>query len=177
MAAVVPEPECEPTEQDERGDEDKQFHWHVLSHLMARSVDSQFSQSGLDRLVGTLSDGVGPLHRRLANALRLAIACGEVAVGQSLPAERTLARQLAVSRATVVAAYELLREEQLLERRQGSGTRVRSTPTPAQPVGRLNGALNRNTIFRRLTDGPDGTIDLTGAYLLEPGTLPEDAAR
>jgi DNA-binding transcriptional MocR family regulator len=111
------------------------------------------------------------LYRRLASSLRTAIARGDLSVGELLPPERILARQLAVSRSTVVAAYALLCDEQLLERRQGSGTRIRSAP--ARRGGGLPGALNRNTLFRRLTDGPDGTIDLTGAYLLEPGGMPD----
>src|SRR5262245_65828466 len=81
-----------------------------------------------DRLVAKLgpwSSRSGPLYRRLAEALRAGIERGEIEVGRRLPPERTLARQLAVSRTTVVQAYDLLRRDEWLESRQGSGTWVR----------------------------------------------------
>ena len=140
---------------------------------MDRSLQRQLDPNGLLHRLDIWSTSDGPLYRRLAAALRQAIRRGDLTVGEALPPERILARQLAVSRSTVVAAYEILREEHLLERRQGSGTRIRSAPP--QRGGGLSTALTRNTIFRRLMDGPGGTIDLTGAYLLEPGGLPTHA--
>jgi DNA-binding transcriptional MocR family regulator len=137
---------------------------------MARAENSQFATNGLLHRLDVWSAGSGPLYRRLAIALRTAVARGDLSIGDVLPPERVLARQLKVSRSTVVAAYALLQDEHLLERRQGSGTRVSSAPPQR---GNLPGTLNRNTLFRRLTDGPGGTVDLTGAYLLEPGGLPE----
>src|SRR5579864_4562549 len=140
---------------------------------MDRSLQRQLASNGLLQRLDAWSDGSGPLYRRLANALRTAISRGDLTVGELLPPERILARQLSVSRSTVVAAYELLQDERLLERRQGSGTRICSAP-PRRGNG-LASTLNRNTLFRRITDGPGGTIDLTGAYLLEPGGLPQAA--
>ena len=140
---------------------------------MDRSLQRQFDANGLLQRLDVWSTADGPLYKRLASALRGAISRGDLTVGEVLPPERLLARQLAVSRSTVVAAYEILRDEHLLERRQGSGTRIRSAP-PQRGTG-VASTLNRNTLFRRITDGPGGTIDLTGAYLLEPGGLPEHA--
>ena len=57
----------------------------------------------------------GPLYRRLADALRDAIERGEIETGTRLPPERVLARQLAVSRTTVVQAYDVLRSDEWLE--------------------------------------------------------------
>src|SRR5262249_5763660 len=122
-------------------------------------------------LIDDWANADGPLYRRLGDGIRLAIARGDLAVGQVLPPERILARELAVSRSTVVASYEMLRDEGLLERRQGSGTRVRSRPATAVQAGVLNPALNRNTLFRSMANGTGNTIDLTGAYLLEPSEL------
>jgi DNA-binding transcriptional MocR family regulator len=73
--------------------------------------------------------GDAPLYRQLADALRHAVDRGEVPLGTVLPPERALAKSLAVSRATVVAAYDRLKAEGWLESRQGSGTWVR---TPAE---------------------------------------------
>jgi DNA-binding transcriptional MocR family regulator len=144
---------------------------------MDRPVHGQLAANGLVQLIGAWSDTEGPLYRRLADGLRAAIARGDLSIGQLLPPERLLARHLAISRSTVVTAYELLRDEGLLERRQGSGTRVHSAPVqPARGAG-LDVTLNRNTLFRRMTEGSGSTIDLTGAYLLEPGGLPDDVLR
>jgi DNA-binding transcriptional MocR family regulator len=123
--------------------------------------------------LGAWSAGRGPLYRRLADALRSAVDRGDLPPGTRLPPERLLARTLSVSRSTVVAAYDLLEQVEVLDRRQGSGTRVAETnerhrPADPAPVSR---ALSRNTLFRRITDGPDGTIDFIGAYLLGGGGL------
>jgi DNA-binding transcriptional MocR family regulator len=142
---------------------------------MARSIQSQFELNGLLQRLDPWSSGSGPLYRRLASAVRAAVSRGDLSVGELLPPERVLAQQLKISRSTVVAAYELLQDELLLERRQGSGTRVSSAP-PRRGSG-LPSTLTRNTLFRRITEGPNGTIDLTGAYLLEPGGVPESLAQ
>ena len=63
-------------------------------------------------------------YQRLAGVLREAIGQGELPAGSRLPPERNLARSLGVSRTTVVAAYDLLKQEGLLRGRQGSGTFV-----------------------------------------------------
>jgi DNA-binding transcriptional MocR family regulator len=123
-------------------------------------------------VLGRWSDGRGPLYRRLAAALSAAARRGELAPGMRLPAERTLARALSLSRSTVVAAYELLRQEEVVDRRQGSGTRVRALadgPRAEPPAAGGGAFLGRNTLFGRLTDGTDGTIDFHGAYLLGGG--------
>jgi DNA-binding transcriptional MocR family regulator len=133
-------------------------------------IDSQLAQIGLD-VLPMWTPGRGPLHRSLASALREAIRSGQLPSGFRLPAERQLAQRLHISRTTVVAAYELLRQEDLVERRQGSGTRVRGAQRSA-PAALQVEPPSRNSLFRRLTDGPDETIDLVGAYLLSPEGLP-----
>ncbi|HVH19684.1 MAG TPA: winged helix-turn-helix domain-containing protein, partial [Myxococcota bacterium] len=70
------------------------------------------------------SAGTGPMYSRLAHAMRSAIERGELPGGSRLPPERPLAEALEVSRTTVVLAYQRLRDEGLVESRQGSGTWV-----------------------------------------------------
>jgi GntR family transcriptional regulator/MocR family aminotransferase len=70
------------------------------------------------------------LHRQLYEALRGAIAKGGVAAGSLLPSTRWLARHLAVSRNTVLNAYETLASEGLVDGKIGSGTAVRSGVRP-----------------------------------------------
>jgi DNA-binding GntR family transcriptional regulator len=69
-----------------------------------------------------------PLYARIADDLRTRIAGGLLPDGFRVASSRTLARQLGVSRNSVIAAYELLTAEGLLESRHGSGTRVRVAP-------------------------------------------------
>jgi len=119
--------------------------------------------------LGPWSSRPGPLYRRLADALRAAVERGEIEVGRRLPPERTLARQLAVSRTTVVQAYDLLRSDQWLESRQGSGTWVSRAPAAAAGLGEWTPAgttvmMKRDTFVAGLTPRP-GTIDLTCACL------------
>ena len=72
-------------------------------------------------------DGRGPLYGQLARALKSAVVQGRIAPGSRLPATRTLAIALGVSRNTVLGAYELLCAEQVAIARQGSGTVVADT--------------------------------------------------
>jgi GntR family transcriptional regulator / MocR family aminotransferase len=65
-----------------------------------------------------------PLYRKIYEAIRTAILSGEFASGVRLPATRDLAKQLGVSRLTVVNAYEQLFAEGYLEGKTGSGTFV-----------------------------------------------------
>ena|SRR5689334_4468571 len=70
-----------------------------------------------------------PLYLRIAEDLRRSIAGGKLPAGARLPSSRVLARQLGVSRNSVVAAYETLGAEGILASRRGSGTVVRRAPS------------------------------------------------
>lgn len=76
------------------------------------------------------------LAARLALALRQLITAGLLAPGEQLPSERLLARALHVSRPTVSAALNQLRETGILISRQGSGTRVATRPAQSQAADR-----------------------------------------
>ena len=78
----------------------------------------------LVRLLGSWSGGKGPLQQKLSRGLMQAIRHGVLNPGVRLPSERALAEALRVSRTTVVAAYDALREGGWLESRSGSGTWV-----------------------------------------------------
>ena len=67
-------------------------------------------------------------YRRLADALRCRIVSGELGPGTRLPSERELAEASSVSRTTVVAAYNLLRADALVQTRRGLGTWVVPPP-------------------------------------------------
>ncbi|UQA95805.1 MocR-like transcription factor YczR [Streptomyces halobius] len=79
---------------------------------------------GSHRLAGLLSATAGdrPGYRALAQGVRTLLLDGRIALHTRLPAERELASALGVSRATVTAAYDLLREGGYAHSRRGSGT-------------------------------------------------------
>jgi DNA-binding transcriptional MocR family regulator len=112
--------------------------------------------------LGRWSSGRGPLHVLLAARLRRLIDEGEVVPGAPLPPDRALALTLAVGRSTVVAAYDLLRQDGRIVRRQGSGTRVAGDgfAGPEPPgVRQTTGA----PIFLNLLEPRDGVIPLACA--------------
>src|SRR5215218_1701151 len=74
-----------------------------------------------------------PLRRQLAGELREAIRAGRLRTGVRLPASRTLAEQLGVSRGVVTDAYEQLGAEGWLAARRGAGTVVAAAPAAAAP--------------------------------------------
>ena len=68
------------------------------------------------------------LHDQVAAQIRRAIAEGEAKPGERLPPARHLAAVMHVNTNTVLRALRLLRDEGLLELRQGHGIRVTGTP-------------------------------------------------
>ncbi|MDP9588745.1 UNVERIFIED_ORG: GntR family transcriptional regulator/MocR family aminotransferase [Shinella zoogloeoides] len=78
-----------------------------------------------------------PLHARIQRAIRQLIVDGALGPGKPLPASRTLAKSLGVSRDTVEAAYAQLHAEGFIDRRVGSGTFIAEMMEFA-PVQRLS---------------------------------------
>lgn len=115
---------------------------------------------GAGRVVTLLGDwrGDGPAHGRLAATLRSLILDGRLPIDALLPPERSLAAALAVSRATVNAAYDQLRREGYLLSRQGSGTWVR---------------LPQHAVAAPMAGTAGGGLDLRVASLPAPPVLEE----
>lgn len=65
-----------------------------------------------------------PLHRQVYEAFRQLILSGKLSPKQRLPSTRTLAKSLAISRATAVQSYEQLISEGYLQTVGGAGTYV-----------------------------------------------------
>jgi DNA-binding transcriptional MocR family regulator len=118
-------------------------------------------------VLGDWSTAEGPLYRRLAGAIQRAVDEGALQAGAPLPAERRLAGLIAVSRATVVAAYDQLRGTGVIESRQGSGSRIagtaRATMVPGAD-GRVPGGSSA-VLFQRLIDGPGEVLSLAAAAI------------
>lgn len=127
--------------------------------------------------------GSGSLSRRLAYALRSAIATGLLPPGTRLPSERVVADALAVSRGTLTVALDELRGEGVLVSRQGSGTAVAGTASEARPgapvvVDRLRGASGTVNLSASDPPGPvhlppvalsnDDLLTVTSAEAYDP---------
>ena len=90
--------------------------------------------------------GQGPsLQTQLYNALMQQIVRGQLRPGLKLPAHRELAKELGVSRNTVVAVIDQLKVEGYLESRLGSGVFIKSV-VPEQPLGSSIQASIQETI-------------------------------
>jgi len=134
-------------------------------------------------LLGTVSldrAGVEPLYRQLYFAIREAILDGRLRPGTRLPSTRSLADDLAVSRNTVVIAFDQLLAEGYVEGRTGAGTYV-STTLPedllsARP-GRSSAAAASPRAQSRLSDRGRFLSGIRGLSISEPvpfsAALPE----
>ncbi len=114
-----------------------------------------------------------PMYKELAEAIAAAVQRGELAVGTKLPPERDLAEALGVSRSVVVSAYEELRNHGAVDRREGSGTYVRTSPLPLTHIHDVGIATLKYAGYRGLADGQRRPIDLSMGALSAP---PEVAA-
>lgn len=75
-------------------------------------------------------------YQQIAEHLRARVLAGEFAAGRMLPSESELSAEFDASRVTVRRALELLRDEGLVDARQGFGWFVAGDPL-RQPLGRL----------------------------------------
>jgi len=141
--------------------------------MIDRATSAKLARSGALAIllgeIGAWAVGPGPLYRQLARAVSGAIERGALAGGARLPAERALADALPASRGTVVAAYDLLITERLVERRRGSGTFVIGTG-PDYPADREGSAL-----VRRLVDQSIARTAAPGVATV-PDTAPPGVA-
>jgi GntR family transcriptional regulator/MocR family aminotransferase len=96
-----------------------------------------------------------PVSAQLYAALRDLMLSGAIAAGVRLPASRTLARDLGVSRTTVIEAFDRLIAEGLVESRVGSGTFVSDVlkaERPQQPAPIGKAIPERKPNLSRATD-------------------------
>ena len=81
----------------------------------------------------------GPAYESLTAAISRAIGDGRIPVGTRLPSERELAEAIGLSRTTTTRAYSILREQEFVITRQGSGSVVK---LPTVPGGRIDHLLS-----------------------------------
>ena len=100
------------------------------------------------------------LHEQVAAEIRRAIADGEAKPGERLPPAKDLAAELGVNTNTVLRALRLLRDEGLLEFRQGRGITVAGTPERGAVMTRVKELI---VFARRQGYQPDEVIAMIQA--------------
>ncbi|OXJ22031.1 hypothetical protein CFB82_40965 [Burkholderia sp. HI2714] len=123
-------------------------------------------------------DGVGPIQQQVYEGIYTALKEGRLEAGQRLPASRTWALQLGVSRNTIRAATAALIAEGWLEARVGSGLYVRAIPSQnSAPITRSATRLRLSEWSERLPLKtfvlPDKDVDVD----FRPGAVSHDADR
>jgi DNA-binding transcriptional MocR family regulator len=130
---------------------------------------SRVPARALARLLPDLQTIPGPTYRALGRAIESLVLDGRIAVETRLPSERDLAAELAISRATVTAAYDALRGDGFLVSRTGAGSFV---AVPASALPRASG------VRWSPIGAVDDVIDLSRATLpAAPGYVAAAAAR
>ncbi|MGV9341821.1 GntR family transcriptional regulator [Streptomyces sp. NPDC003688] len=79
-------------------------------------------------------------YEEIAESLRVRIAAGEFAPGETIPSGRDLAEQWDVSRATAIKAVDVLRNDGVVVAKQGTGFVVTETPVARAAGARRAGA-------------------------------------
>jgi DNA-binding transcriptional MocR family regulator len=124
---------------------------------------SRLGGRALADLLPNLRTMPGPVYSALAHGITSLVLDGRIATETRLPSERELAASLHISRATVTAAYDALRNDGFLASRTGSGSFV-TVPAGSQP---------RPSLARWTTRSNEAVdvIDLSCAALPAPPDL------
>ncbi|POT58374.1 DNA-binding transcriptional regulator [Citrobacter amalonaticus] len=141
----------------------------------------RYGSQSLQRLLGRWQESPSrtPLWRQLAEALRLLILDGRLALDSRLPGERELAAVLEVSRTTVASAMAQLREEGYLESRHGSGSRVilpeqiRNVPTQMGTIMALDLSTAALSAGPEIHQAYQQALYAMPPHLLSSGYLPQ----
>lgn len=120
---------------------------------MTQKKTTSLASRGFGDLPIRLDTTIRNQAARIHAALRTAIVDGLLTTNEALPSSRALAEQLGINRNAVVAAYEQLQSDGLIEARRGSRTVVASR-LPLSPVGAATSA------------GPDSTPPPRRAFAL-----------
>jgi DNA-binding LacI/PurR family transcriptional regulator len=110
----------------------------------------------------------GMKFRTLANELREQIAAGRWVVGGRLPTEQELAKSYRVGINTVRRAVNLLIEDDLVHRRQGSGTFVLAVPGETNQPRRFVGVLVPSTsyFYPKVIEGVERVLSAAGVRVI-----------
>jgi DNA-binding transcriptional MocR family regulator len=147
----------------------------VAEPIRSSLAGTRIGAPALADLLGHWPAGDGALYRLLALRIARLADTGQLSAGLRLPPERDLAVALSVSRNTVAAAYQLLREEGMAESRQGAGSRITPHRTTPAAVHRANGffasLLETSVVDADLTIAATEGAPQVAAALTDPGSV------
>lgn len=109
--------------------------------------------------------GKDPLYLQLAAAIKDAVHAGRLRGGDTVPSTPQLAKQLNLSRSTVVKAYDFLLSQKILESEPGKETRVRPATAEARAPRRSDFTFPLSTYAQRLVE--------QGHEAISAGDVPE----
>src|SRR5215212_3461790 len=123
------------------------FHSQLAHTGFTMTVEMRARALDVDLLARELgnwrtSSRSGPAYEGLADAIRLLIIDGRLPVGARLPSERALADALRVSRTTVTAAFNQLREDGYLNARRGARSTTALPVAPAASPAAIPARVN-----------------------------------
>jgi len=121
----------------------------------------------------SLDMSAGPIFEQIAKNVRQQLARGDLAPGDRLPSARDLAATLSVNPNTVVHAYSLLEQQDVIEKRRGLGTFVR----PDAPVPTLKNELLHAAVTTFLGEARQlGVPDSQALAAIEEGLNASDSS-
>lgn len=128
-------------------------------------MNAKLSAAELAKRMGPWTHRDPVLYRALSASVEDLIREGRLAPWTQLPAERSLAQELNVSRGTVMAAYEQLRDLALVATVHGSGTVVQpeGSPVSGPREAHVTTALPFESLFTPVAAANGDTIDLRSA--------------
>lgn len=112
-------------------------------------------------------DSEEPIYRQLIRHIRAQVESGSLPAGTRLPASRDLARQLNISRISVVNAYAELRAEGFLSAHAGRGTFVAGDRDGTAPLP----SVPQNTAANESNNLPDRSIREMMRLARKPGVI------
>ena len=112
-----------------------------------------------------LSGSDRPIYRQIVDQISEAIAKGQLAVGDKLPAGRALAGELVINPNTVARAYSILEQAGLVVTKTGSGTFVSDPKLRSSDAADINALTERmNTLITRGLNLGFSSADLTAMF-------------
>ena len=112
-----------------------------------------------------LSGSDRPIYRQIVEQISEAIAKGQLAVGDKLPAGRALAGELVINPNTVARAYSILEQAGLVVTKTGSGTFVSDPKLRSSDAADINALTERmNTFITRGLNLGFSPADLTAMF-------------
>jgi DNA-binding LacI/PurR family transcriptional regulator len=119
---------------------------------------------------------VAPKYQQVFDALRREILSGRYRPGEKFPSEKDLVKRFGASRITIGRAVRQLQEHELIDRRAGSGTYVRSARSSGLTFGLLIPNLGQTDIFEPMCQGMADASQV-GRHALLWGFAEENALR